>query len=81
MEHDRFDGNRSREISQAVDDLIVELRPVVVELVEGLGVPEGWLNSAMLADAGGQRQPAEQGTSPVEQGTAPVEQVETKVAS
>ncbi|WP_300079931.1 acyl-CoA dehydrogenase [Propioniciclava sp.] len=81
MEHDRFDGNRSREISQAVDDLIVELRPVVLELVGGLGVPEGWLNSAMLADAGGQRQPAEQGTSPVEQGTAPVEQVETKVAS
>ncbi|WP_342371946.1 acyl-CoA dehydrogenase [Propioniciclava soli] len=59
MEHERFDGQRSRAISQAVDDVCAQLRPVALELVEGLGVPEGWLNSAMLADAGGQRPSAE----------------------
>ncbi|MDN5572211.1 MAG: acyl-CoA dehydrogenase family protein [Propionibacteriaceae bacterium] len=56
MEHERFDGQRSREIAQAVDDLCVQLRPVALQLVEGLGVPEGWLNSAMLSNAGGQHQ-------------------------
>ena len=48
MEHDRIDGARSRAISQAVDDLCAELRPLARDLVDGLGVEERWLNSAML---------------------------------
>ena len=35
-------------ISAAVDDLCLELRPLALELVEGLGVEERWLNAAML---------------------------------
>ena len=54
MEHNRIDGSRSKAISVAVDNLCLQLRDKALELVEGLGVPEGWLSSAMLADAGGQ---------------------------
>lgn len=48
MEHDRIDASRSRAITQAVADLCTKLRPLTAELVEGLGVPPAWLNSAML---------------------------------
>ncbi|HJE52051.1 MAG TPA: hypothetical protein K8V15_08775, partial [Tessaracoccus flavescens] len=42
MEHEAFDPRRSKAITAAVDELLVELRPRSVELVEGLGVPEEW---------------------------------------
>ncbi len=48
LEHNRIDGVRSRSIRAAVDDLCAELRPRALELVEGLGIPAEWLNSAML---------------------------------
>ncbi|WP_203566583.1 acyl-CoA dehydrogenase family protein [Aestuariimicrobium ganziense] len=51
LEHERIDASRSKAITQAVDDLCQELRPVALELVEGLGVEERWLNSAMLDEA------------------------------
>ena len=55
LEHHRIDGTRSKAIRAEVDELCADLRERALELVEGLGVPESWLNSAMLADAGGQR--------------------------
>ncbi len=48
MEHERFDGARSKAVTEAVDALCLELRGKALELVEGLGVEEEWLNSAML---------------------------------
>ncbi len=54
MEHNRIDGTRSKAISAAVDALCLQLRNSALELVEGMGVPEEWLTSKMLMDAGGQ---------------------------
>jgi len=54
MEHNRIDGSRSKAISAAVDALCLQLRDKALELVEGMGVPEEWLGSKMLKDAGGQ---------------------------
>lgn len=48
MEHERFDGTRSKAITEAVDALCLELRGKALELVEGLGVEESWLNAAIL---------------------------------
>ena len=48
MEHERFDGARSKAITEAVDTLCRELRPKALALVEGLGVEESWLNAAIL---------------------------------
>ncbi len=48
LEHNRIDGTRSKAIRAEVDELCAELRTRALELVEGLGVPEAWLNSAML---------------------------------
>lgn len=48
LEHERIDAARSKAISAAVDDLCLALRPLALELVEGLGVEERWLNAAML---------------------------------
>ncbi|WP_461107058.1 acyl-CoA dehydrogenase family protein [Tessaracoccus terricola] len=49
MEHHAFDSGRSKAVTDAVDGLCKDLRGKALELVEGLGVPEEWLNSAMLA--------------------------------
>lgn len=54
MEHNRIDGTRSKAVSAAVDALCLQLRDKATELVEGMGVPEEWLGSRMLKDAGGQ---------------------------
>lgn len=51
LEHERFDSKRSKAVTAAVNKLCAELRPLAGELVEGLGVPEGWLNSAFLSPA------------------------------
>ena len=48
MEHERVDGTRSKGIAEAVDALCHELRGKALELVEGLGVEESWLNAAIL---------------------------------
>ena len=51
LEYNRIDGTRSKAIRAEVDHLCADLRGKALEMVEGLGVPESWLNSAMLADA------------------------------
>ncbi len=48
LEVNRIDPTRSKAIRSRVDELCRELRDRGLELVEGLGVPEEWLNSAML---------------------------------
>ena len=51
LEHNRIDPTRSKSIRAEVDALSAELRGRALELVEGLGVPESWLNSSMLGRA------------------------------
>ena len=48
LEHERIDSTRAKAISQAVLDLSATLSPQAIELVEGLGVNEDWLNAAVL---------------------------------
>lgn len=50
LEHGTIDGSRSREITQTVEKLSGELAKNATEIVEGLGVPEAWLNSKFVAD-------------------------------
>lgn len=47
MEHNVFDGRRSKTITTTVDQLCLELSEKARELVEGLGVPDEWLNSTI----------------------------------
>lgn len=46
--HNRMSATRAKAVTAAINRLCVELRPGALDLVEGLGVPEAWLNSAML---------------------------------
>lgn len=48
QEHNRMSANRAKAIVPAINALCQELRPVALELVEGMGVPEQLLGSAML---------------------------------
>lgn len=48
MEHNAFDGRRSKAVSRVVDTLCEELSGKALELVEGLGVPEEWLNTTLV---------------------------------
>ncbi len=48
MEHNAFDGRRSKAVSRAVDKLCEDLSEKALELVEGLGVPVGWLNTTLV---------------------------------
>lgn len=57
LEHNRIDGTRSKAIRAAVDELCADLRGRALELVEGLGVPEGWIVSAMLEPPVGEHLP------------------------
>jgi acyl-CoA oxidase len=41
---------RAKAVTAQINKLCGELRPIAVELVEGLGVPESWLGSAMLTE-------------------------------
>lgn len=47
MEHNAFDGRRSKAVTAAVDQLCQDLVGKSLELVEGLGVPKTWLNSTI----------------------------------
>ncbi|WP_347347128.1 acyl-CoA dehydrogenase [Nigerium sp.] len=49
LEHQRMDPARSKAVTSAINALCGELRPHAAVLVEGLGVPETWLRSQMLA--------------------------------
>lgn len=50
LEHNRISGARSKALTQAVNRLCGELRPIAGELIAGLGIPDEWLGSAMVAD-------------------------------
>jgi acyl-CoA oxidase len=50
QEHNRMSANRAKAILPAINQLCSELRPMALSLVEGMGVPEQLLGSAMLQD-------------------------------
>ncbi|MGB5951126.1 MAG: acyl-CoA dehydrogenase, partial [Ornithinimicrobium sp.] len=50
LEHNRLSATRSKAVTAAINDLVRSLRPDAIALVEGMGVPEEWLNSSMLVE-------------------------------
>ncbi len=50
QEHNRLSAMRSKAVTAAINELLRTLRPDVMALVEGMGVPEEWLNSSMLVE-------------------------------
>lgn len=50
LEHNRLSATRSKAVTAAVNELLRTLRPDALALVEGMGVPEEWLNSSMLVE-------------------------------
>lgn len=50
QEHNRLSAMRSKAVTAAINELLRTLRPDALELVEGMGVPEEWLNSSMLVE-------------------------------
>ena len=49
LEHEAFEPRRSKAVTAEVDKLVGELRGRSQELVEGLGVPVGWLHHPTAA--------------------------------
>ncbi|CAN5405384.1 acyl-CoA dehydrogenase [soil metagenome] len=50
QEHSRLSATRSKGVTAAINELLRTLRPDAIALVEGMGVPEEWLNSSMLVE-------------------------------
>ncbi|RIK16083.1 MAG: acyl-CoA oxidase [Acidobacteria bacterium] len=50
LAHNRMSAARAKAVTAQINRMCGELRPVALELVEGMGVPEAWLGSAMLVD-------------------------------
>ncbi len=50
QQHNRINSARLKHVHRAINDLCRQLRPDALALVEGLGVPEAWLGSSMLAE-------------------------------
>ncbi|MGO0575271.1 acyl-CoA dehydrogenase family protein [Ornithinimicrobium panacihumi] len=50
QEHNRMSAARSKAVTAQINRLCAELRPDALAIVEGMGVPEAWLNSAMLRE-------------------------------
>ncbi len=48
LERNRMSSARSKAITQTINRLCGDLRPLASDLVTGLGIPEEWLGSAML---------------------------------
>lgn len=48
LAHNRMSTARAKGLRRQINQLCAELRPRATALVDGLGVPEGWLGSAML---------------------------------
>ncbi|WP_010148723.1 acyl-CoA dehydrogenase [Serinicoccus profundi] len=48
--HNRMSAGRAKAVVTQINSLCGELRPHALELVEGMGIPETWLNSQMLQD-------------------------------
>lgn len=51
LAHNRISAARAKAVTAQINRLCGELRPLALELVEGMGVPQTWLGSAMLEDA------------------------------
>lgn len=50
LEHNRLTPARAKAITAVIDELCLSLRPHALTLVEGLGVPEAWLQAPLLTD-------------------------------
>lgn len=50
LERNRISSARSKAITQTINRLCAELRPLAADLVTGMGIPSEWLGSTMLAD-------------------------------
>ena len=48
--HNRMSAVRAKAVTTQINKLCAELRPDALALVEGMGIPEAWLNSAMLTE-------------------------------
>ncbi|WP_238348259.1 acyl-CoA dehydrogenase [Ornithinimicrobium pratense] len=48
--HNRMSAARAKAVTAQINKLCAELRPDALSLVEGMGVPETWLNSSMLVE-------------------------------
>ena len=46
--HNRMTGNRSKAVTAQINELCGELREDIIPVVEGMGFPVAWLQSAML---------------------------------
>lgn len=49
LEHDRLSSRRAKEVTSAVTELCAELRPHVGTLVDGFGIPDLWVDAAILS--------------------------------
>ncbi|HKJ11326.1 MAG TPA: acyl-CoA dehydrogenase [Ornithinimicrobium sp.] len=50
QQHNRLSATRSKAVTAAINELCRSLRPDALALVEGMGVPQEWLNSSMLVE-------------------------------
>ncbi len=50
QQHNRLSATRSKGVTAAVNELCRTLRVDALALVEGMGIPEEWLNSSMLVE-------------------------------
>ena len=48
MEHNRISDDRAKSVTREINQLLVKIRPNVLAVVEGLGVPVETLGAAML---------------------------------
>ncbi len=49
--HNRLSASRAKLLTSQINALCAELRPDALALVEGMGIPEQWLASAMLVES------------------------------
>ncbi len=52
LEHGRLTPARSKAVTERINALCRQLRPLALDLVGGFGIPDSWLGAAMLADPG-----------------------------
>jgi acyl-CoA oxidase len=56
MEHGRLTPARSKAVTAVINDLLKELRPHMVTLVEAFAIPDEWLNAAILREEPGRQE-------------------------
>jgi acyl-CoA oxidase len=55
LEHQRLSPARAKAVTAMVNDLLKQLRPRMRELVDGFGIPDEWLNCAILREEPGRQ--------------------------